>query len=93
MPKAKKTVTIVNRLGLHARACATFIQQANRFSSEIRVKCFRGDPEVNGKSILGMMMLAVTPGSKIIINADGIDAQEAVDELARLVEDKFGEEA
>jgi phosphocarrier protein len=77
---------------MHARACSNFVKSASKFKSEIKVRCLEGDPEVNGKSILGMMMLAATPGTKILITADGEDAHMAIDTLVRLVEDGFGEE-
>lgn len=92
MPCIQKVVVVRNKLGMHARACASFVKSASGFSSEIRVRSLKGDTEVNGKSILGMMMLAVTPGTEIIIKADGADAQEALDTLIRLVEDGFGED-
>ena len=81
---------IVNRLGLHARPAAEFVKVANRFRSHIVVK--KDDLEVNGKSIMGMMMLAAECGSALLIRADGDDAQEAVDALLALVARGFGED-
>lgn len=92
MPKLQETVSIVNKLGLHARACALFVKHAARFESEVIIKRFREDIEVNGKSILGIMMLAASPGTKIIIKTEGPDAREALTELVKLVQDGFGEE-
>lgn len=88
----QQTVVIVNKLGLHARACATFVKHAAKFESEVKVKRFRTNIEVNGKSILGMMMLAASPGTKIIIKTEGVDAKEALTELVELVQSGFGEE-
>lgn len=92
MSSFQETVVIVNKLGLHARACATFVKHAAKFESEVTVKRFRKNVEVNGKSILGMMMLAASAGTRIIIKTDGPDAEEALTELAELVRDGFGEE-
>ncbi|MCQ9207824.1 MAG: HPr family phosphocarrier protein [Omnitrophica bacterium] len=79
----KKTMVIRNKLGLHARPAALFVQIANKYDAEISVK--KGTQLVNGKSIMGLMMLAATRGSKIHIIAKGDDAQEAITELERLV--------
>lgn len=86
----ERTVTIVNQLGLHARPAAEFVKVASRFRSDIRVR--KEDFEVNGKSILGVMMLAAEHGSSITITATGDDADAAVDELTALVMNGFGEE-
>ncbi len=83
-------VTIVNVYGLHARPAAEFVKLANRFRSEILVK--KGDLEVNGKSIMGVMMLAAEKGSQLEIRASGEDGEEAVRALVKLVADGFGEE-
>lgn len=87
----ERTVTIVNRLGLHARAAARLVTLAGRFQSEIRVR--KGPREVGGKSIMGVMMLAAAQGSTITLIAEGADAESAIDALARLVAERFGEEA
>lgn len=87
----ERTVTIVNRLGLHARAAAKLVTLAGRFQSEIRVR--KGPREVGGKSIMGVMMLAAAQGSTITLIAEGADAESAIDALARLVAERFGEEA
>ncbi len=83
-------VTIVNLYGLHARPAAEFVKLANRFRAEIWVR--KDDLEVNGKSIMGVMMLAAERGSTIIIRAQGEDAAEAVAALVEIVADGFGEE-
>ena len=81
---------IRNQLGLHARACALFVKTAARFKSEVLVA--RDDLEVNGKSIMGVMMLAAEEGSTIQVKADGPDEHEALDALRQLVDGKFGGE-
>jgi phosphocarrier protein len=81
---------INNQLGLHARACALFVKTASRFKAEITVK--RDDLEVNGKSIMGVMMLAAEQGSMITVIAQGEDEQEAIRALRELVAGKFGGE-
>jgi phosphocarrier protein HPr len=81
---------IRNRLGLHARAAAKFVQTATRYSSQIRVG--REGKVMDGKSIMGILLLAAAAGSSVIITADGIDEHEAIDALCRLVEGGFGEE-
>ena len=85
-----KELHIINRLGLHARAAAKFVNTAHRFSSSVQVE--RNGQRVNGKSIMGVMMLAASMGSQITLLVDGDDEQEAVDALAQLVADRFGEE-
>lgn len=86
----ERTVKIVNKLGLHARPAAEFVKLAGRFQSDIRVR--KEGVEVNGKSIMGVMMLAAEYGSSITITASGVDAAEALDELETLVGNRFGEE-
>jgi len=88
--EVQESVLISNRYGLHARPAAEFVKLANRFEAEIWVR--KQDLEVNGKSIMGMMMLAAECGSEITIRAAGADAQLAVSELRALVERRFGEE-
>ena len=85
-----RTVTIINKLGLHARAAAKFVQVASGFGCEINIK--HGSREVSGKSIMGVMMLAVGKGAEIEILAHGSDANQALDALENLVLDLFGEE-
>jgi len=86
----EQTVTIQNRLGLHARACSVFVKEAAKFAAHVYVA--RDGIEVNGKSILGVMMLAAEMGAKITIKADGKDEQDALQALVKVVNDKFGEE-
>lgn len=84
-----REVTITNRLGLHARAAARFVAIAAQYEADIHV-C-RGDKRVNGKSIMGLMMLAAGRGSTIELEADGTDADEAMERLVQLVEGGFQE--
>ena len=86
----ERSAPIVNRLGLHARPAAEFVKIANRFRAHIVVR--KDDLEVNGKSIMGMMMLAAECGSALLIRADGDDAEAAVDALLALVAAGFGED-
>lgn len=81
---------IQNRLGLHARACALFVKTAAKYRSNILVS--RDDLEVNGKSIMGVMLLAAEEGSTIRVRADGPDEKDAVVALESLVNGKFGGE-
>ena len=87
---ATSKVTIKNKLGLHARPAALFVQLANRFKCDIFVN--KNGVEVNGKSIMCVMMLAAESGSEIIIRGVGEDAREAVKALTELVESGFEEE-
>lgn len=86
----ERTFTVKNRLGLHARAASKFVQLANRFSSEIIVS--KDGQEVNGKSIMGILILAAACGTDITIKAEGEDARRAVDALGELIEVGFDEE-
>ncbi len=86
----EQVVMIQNRLGLHARACSVFVKEAARFASHITL--VRDGLEVNGKSILGVMMLAAEMGAQITLRAEGSDEQGALVALVRVVNDKFGEE-
>src|SRR5437763_3220087 len=85
----EREVKIVNKLGLHARPAAEIVKTAARFKSNITI--IRDDLEVNGKSIMGVMMLAAEFGSTILIRAEGDDAEAALDALEALVAAKFGE--
>jgi phosphocarrier protein len=85
-----RSVTVVNRLGLHARAAARFVHLATRFQAHVRVG--RDTRMMDGKSIMGILLLAAGRGSSITITADGPDEQDAVSALAHLVETGFGEE-
>jgi len=82
-------LTILNPLGLHARAAAKFVHTAGRFTAQIRVG--RGDRDVDGKSIMGLLLLAAAPGSEIRITADGPDEADAIAALCALAERGFDE--
>ena len=84
------SVQISNPLGLHARAAARFVHLANRFRS--RVTVIKGSSTVDGKSILGLLTLAAAKGTRLRVTADGEDEEQAVTELVRLVNDRFGEQ-
>jgi phosphocarrier protein len=84
-----RQVTIRNRLGLHARAAARFVHTANRFRSRVTVS--RSGKTMDGKSILGILLLAASQGSSLEVGADGEDEEDAVAALAALVEGGFGE--
>ena len=90
MSEVDRTVTIRNRLGLHARPAGEFVKTASKFESKITIA--KGELEVNGKSIMGVMMLAASQGTELIIRTSGHDEQEAADQLERLVAEKFGED-
>jgi phosphocarrier protein len=81
---------IRNRLGLHARAAAQLVRLANQFSSEIRV--VKDGVEVNGKSIMGVLMLAAPKDTRVLVRASGADAEEALAAIGALIDRKFGEE-
>ena len=89
-PTNTRTVTIVNRRGLHARAAARFVKTAERFKAEVTVA--RKDQVVSGLSIMGLMMLAAGPGSTLELRASGEEADAALDALSKLVADKFDED-
>jgi len=82
--------TIINKLGLHARASALFVKTASQFSSEVKVR--RDEIEVNGKSIMGIMMLAAAKGTIIQVTVDGEDEERAMAILGELIRDGFGED-
>jgi len=96
MPVARKwdmevqTFTIKNKLGLHARAAAFLVKTANQFISNVSLE--KDGLEVNGKSIMGILMLAATKGTRITLKAEGKDAEQAIETLGKLIENKFGEE-
>jgi phosphocarrier protein len=85
----KTTTTIINKLGLHARASAKLTKLASGFSCEVWLS--KGDRRVNAKSIMGVMMLAAGIGSEVELETEGEQAQEAMDALLSLISDKFGE--
>jgi len=82
-------ITIPNKLGLHARAAARLVSTASQFVAEIYLE--KGETRVNGKSIMGVMMLAAGQGSRLTLIADGIDEEPALEALCQLVETGFGE--
>ena len=85
-----KLFVLTNKLGMHARPAAMFVKTASRYDSEIFVE--KDGENVNGKSIMGLMMLAAGCGSKLKVTAQGADAQKAVDEIEKLIIKKFDEE-
>jgi phosphocarrier protein HPr len=88
--KIEKEVTIVNRLGMHARPAAMFVRIASRYRSEVWVE--KEGEQINGKSIMGLMMLAAGQGSKLTIRCEGADADKALAELEELIAAKFNED-
>jgi phosphocarrier protein HPr len=82
-------VTIINKLGLHARASAKFVSTASRFQSQIEVT--KQGKTINGKSIMGVMMLAANQGSELILQFDGPDEVEMEQAMLNLINDRFGE--
>ncbi|MDQ2069543.1 HPr family phosphocarrier protein [Natronospira bacteriovora] len=82
-------VVICNKLGMHARAATRFVTAASRFKADIRVE--KDGRDVSGKSIMGLMMLAASKGTRLHIRAEGEDAREAVEQLCRLVKNRFDE--
>lgn len=87
----ERSVHICNKLGLHARASAKLVSTAGSFSSEIML--IKENMEVNAKSIMGIMMLAACKGTDLILKAEGDDAEEALEAIEQLVNNRFGEEA
>jgi phosphocarrier protein HPr len=88
--KVEKEITVLNRLGLHARPAAMFVRIASRYRSEVWVG--KEGEEVNGKSIMGLMMLAAGQGSKLRIRCEGSDASRAMAELEQLINARFNED-
>ena len=86
----QQNVTVKNKTGLHARPAALFVQTANKFRSEVFIE--KEGKKVNAKSIMGVMSLAVSQGTPIIVSAQGDDEKEAVNKLIELIESKFGED-
>ena len=89
--KIEKDITIVNRLGLHARPAAMFVRIASRYRCEVWVEKEDSD-EVNGKSIMGLMMLAAGQGSKLSVRCEGPDADRAMQDIEELINAKFNED-
>ena len=85
----EQTFTIINKLGLHARAAAKFVTTASQFDCDIKVS--RKGRTINGKSIMGVMMLAAAKGTEITIKANGDDAEKALQQIDSLINDFFGE--
>jgi phosphocarrier protein len=85
-----QTFIIRNKLGLHARAAALLVKTANNYAADITIE--KDGIEVNGKSIMGILMLAASRGTKITLKVEGKDAVEALQTLGELIENKFGEE-
>ncbi len=88
--RIERSFTLRNLLGLHARPAAVFVQTANQFNCEIKVE--KDDASVDGKSVLGLMTLAAERGSELVITASGEDAEQAMSELGKIIEDGFGED-
>ena len=88
--KIEKEITIINRLGLHARPAAMFVRIASRYRSEVWVE--KEGEKINGKSIMGLMMLAAGQGSKLIIRCEGPDAAKVMEDLEELIQQKFNED-
>src|SRR3954465_13864031 len=85
-----KDFMVSNKLGIHARPAAMFVKTANRFACDVFVE--KDGEKINGKSIMGLMMLAAGPGSKLLLHVRGSDAQHAIAELEALVQRKFDED-
>ncbi|MDA3868788.1 MAG: HPr family phosphocarrier protein [Gammaproteobacteria bacterium] len=85
-----RDIEIINKLGMHARAAAKFVKLASSFESQIEIE--RKGRRVNGKSIMGVMMLAAGKGSQITISAEGVDAKKSLDQLEQLINHRFDEE-
>jgi phosphocarrier protein len=85
-----RQLVVVNKLGIHARPAAMFVKTASRFQSEITVE--KDGEQVNGKSIMGLMMLAAGCGSKLLVSATGADAEKALDEIEQLFASRFNED-
>ena len=88
-PVQQAQLEIINRLGLHARAAARFVAVASEHNADIEVRC--NDNQANGKSIMGLMMLAAARGSCLTVTARGSDAAQALEALAALIAERFGE--
>lgn len=84
-----RTVTIVNKLGLHARAASVFVKTASRFEAEIKISNSR--KEADGKSIMAVLMLQTACGSKVTLTANGADENEAMETMVELIDNRFGE--
>ena len=85
-----RDIEIINKLGMHARAAAKFVKLASTFSSQVEIE--RAGRRVNGKSIMGVMMLAASKGSQVTIHTDGDDAETSIDQLEELINNRFDED-
>ena len=85
-----RKITVINKLGLHARPCSLLVKVASKFRSDLKIR--KGNMEVNGKSIMGVMMLAAECGSELDVILDGVDEEDAFVEIERLFLKKFEEE-
>jgi phosphocarrier protein HPr len=85
-----QTFTVRNKLGLHARAAALLVKTANHYTADVMIE--KDGIEVNGKSIMGILMLAASKGTKITLKMEGKDANQAMEALRQLIDNKFGEE-
>ncbi len=85
-----ENIEIINELGLHARAAASFVKVANKFKSDVKVE--KDGLDANGKSIMGIMMLAAPKGSQITVTCTGEDAEQVLEAIKELINNKFGEE-
>jgi phosphocarrier protein len=88
----RQPITVSNRLGLHARAAAKLVRLASRFSSEIHISREDANQQIDSKSILGILMLAASKGTRLVISIEGQDEAEAGEAIKQLFEGKFGEE-
>ncbi len=88
--KVSQNVEVINRLGLHARACASLVKTTAEFDARVEMRA--GDHVCDGKSIMGLMMLAATQGTYICVTADGDDAEAAVNQIKALFASRFGED-
>jgi phosphocarrier protein HPr len=86
----RREFVVINKLGIHARPSALFVKTANRFTCSVMVS--KDGEEVNGKSIMGLMMLAAGPGSTLVVNCEGDDCQEALEAIDSLIKRKFDED-
>ncbi len=89
-PVLEKTITVKNQLGLHARVATMMVQTLRNYSSEVSV--FKDGVEVNARSVLGLLLLAATPGSEIVVKAHGPDSIEAIQEITRLIQNETQED-
>ena len=90
MPELSRTVEIVNKLGMHARAAAKFVNLASSFNSEVKIE--KNGQKVDGKSIMGVMMLAAAKGTEITLHITGNDADTCINDLENLINNRFDED-